>query len=65
MDWPSSRRSSPDLNAIIAYLRTFHRSERGPTRTFLPVYLWGKFKMLILGGDPPMLFYSGNAGAAQ
>jgi hypothetical protein len=33
-----------------------------PRRTFLPVYLWGKFKMLILGQDPPMVFFPGNAG---
>ena len=33
-----------------------------PSRPFLPVYLWGKFKMLILGDDPPMVFFPGNAG---
>ena len=33
-----------------------------PTRTFLPFYLWGKFKMLVLNGDPPTNFYAGNAG---
>jgi hypothetical protein len=31
-------------------------------RTFLPLYLWGKFKFLILGDDPPMIFFPGNAG---
>jgi hypothetical protein len=33
-----------------------------PSRPFLPVYLWGKFRMLILGDDPPMVFFAGNAG---
>ena len=69
MDWPSySTMPSNDLNAIVAYLRTIppisNRVPR-PTRTFLPVFLWGKFRMLILGNDPPMTFYSGNAGDAQ
>jgi hypothetical protein len=27
------------------------------------VHLWGKFKVLILGGDPPLTFYGGNAGS--
>ena len=66
MDWPSfSTLKSEDLNAIIAYLRTIPPVKNKvprPSRTFLPVYLWGKFKMLILGQDPPMLFYTGNAG---
>ena len=31
-----------------------------PSRPFLPVYLWGKFKMLILGDDPPMVFFPGQ-----
>jgi hypothetical protein len=25
--------------------------------------LWGKFNLLILGGDPPLTFYGGNAGS--
>jgi len=33
-----------------------------PKWTFLPAYLWGKFKMLVLGQDPPSTFYPGNAG---
>jgi len=68
MDWPSFSTLKPDdLNAIVAYLRTIppvvNKVPR-PSRTFLPVYLWGKFKMLILGSDPPMLFYAGNTGSA-
>ena len=54
-----------DLSAIVAYLRTVppvSNKVPAPTRTFLPVYLWGKFKMLILGDDPPMVFFPGNAG---
>jgi cbb3-type cytochrome c oxidase subunit III len=66
MDWPSfSTLKSEDLNAIIAYVRTIppvRNKVPRPSRTFLPIYLWGKFKMLILGQDPPMLFYTGNAG---
>ena len=31
--------------------------------TFLPLYLWGKFKLLILGGDPPIVIFAGNAGS--
>jgi hypothetical protein len=28
----------------------------------LPSYLWGKFKLLLLGQDPPMAIFTGNAG---
>jgi cbb3-type cytochrome c oxidase subunit III len=66
MDWPSFSTMRPeDINAIVAYLRTVPPvSNKVPriSRTFLPVFLWGKFRMLIMGGDPPMIFYSGNAG---
>jgi mono/diheme cytochrome c family protein len=66
MDWPSySTMTSEDLKAIVAYLRTVppvsNRVPK-PTRKFLPLYLWGKFTFLILGGDPPMVFFPGNAG---
>jgi hypothetical protein len=57
--------TSEDLKAIVAYLRTVppvsNRVPK-PTRKFLPLYLWGKFTFLILGGDPPMVFFPGNAG---
>jgi cbb3-type cytochrome c oxidase subunit III len=66
MDYGSfSTLSSEDLDALVAYLRTVPPvSNKVPplTRTFLPVYLWGKFQMLILGGDPPMVFFAGNVG---
>ena len=66
MDWPSfASMTTDDLNAIVAYLRTLPPVKNKvppPRRTFLPVYLWGKFKMLILGADLPMSFYPGNAG---
>ena len=66
MDWPSfSTMKDDDLSAIVAYLRTVppvRNKVPSPTRAFLPVYLWGKFKMLILNREPPMLFHSGNAG---
>lgn len=68
MDWGSfSLLKDEDLNAIVAYLRTVpavRNKVPPPSYPLLPVYLWGKFKMLILGGDPPMTFYSGNAGSA-
>jgi mono/diheme cytochrome c family protein len=67
MDWPSySRMKEDDLNAIVAYLRTVppvrNRVPR-PNWTFLPFYLWGKFRVLILGYDPPLSIYGGNAGS--
>ena len=66
MDYGSFSTLTPeDLDAIVAYLRTVPAVSNKvppPSRPFLPVYLWGKFKMLILGNDPPMVFFSGNAG---
>jgi cbb3-type cytochrome c oxidase subunit III len=64
MDWPSFSNLTPDdLHAIVAYLRTVppvsNRVPR-PKWTSFPVYMWGKFKMLILGDDPPLVFYPGN-----
>ena len=69
MDWGSYATMTPDdLNAVVAYLRTIpavkNRVPR-PTRPFLPVYLWGKFKMLILQLDPPLTFLPGNAGTKE
>lgn len=68
MDWASfSNLKDEDVNAIVAYLRTVppvHNKVPPPARTMLPLFLWGKFKMLLLGGDPPMTFYAGNAGSA-
>jgi cbb3-type cytochrome c oxidase subunit III len=67
MDYGSfSTLTSDDLEAIVAYLRTVPAVSNkvpAPSRPFLPVYLWGKFKMLILGDDPPMVFFAGNAGS--
>ena len=68
MDWASYASLRPeDLNAIVTYLRSLppiSNKVPAPTRTFLPVYLWGKFEMLALGSDPPMVFYPGNIGSA-
>ena len=68
MDWPSfSTLSATDLDAIVKYLRTLPpivNDVPEPARTALPLYLWGKFGMLVLGYDPPMIFYPGNAGSA-
>ena len=66
MDYASYSTMTPDdLSAVVAYLRTVppvSNKVPAPRRTFLPVYLWGKFKMLILGQDPPTVFFPGNAG---
>jgi cbb3-type cytochrome c oxidase subunit III len=66
MDYGSYSTMTPDdLSAIVAYLRTVppvSNKVPAPKRPFLPAFLWGKFKMLILGDDPPMIFYPGNAG---
>jgi len=66
MDWPSfSTLKSDDLSAVIAYLRTIPPVDNKippPKRTFFPFYMWGKFKMLVLQIDPPIVFYAGNAG---
>ena len=66
MDWPSFSTMTPaDINAIVAYLRTVPAVSNKvprPSRPFLPLYLWGKFRMLILGDDLPMVFFAGNAG---
>jgi mono/diheme cytochrome c family protein len=56
-----------DVSAMVAYLRTVppvRNKVPRPTRTLLPAYLWGKFRMLVLGGDPPMTFFAGNIGTA-
>ena len=66
MDWGSYSTMKPaDVDAIVAYLRTLppvsNRVPR-PKFKFLPAYLWGKFNLLILGGDPPIVLFPGNAG---
>jgi cbb3-type cytochrome c oxidase subunit III len=67
MDWASYSTLTPqDLDALVAYLRTVPPiSNRTPShrQPFLPVYLWGKFKLLMLGDDPPIAFFPGNAGS--
>jgi len=66
MDYGSFSTLTPDdLDAIVRYLRIVPPVSNNvppPRWTFLPVYLWGKFKMLILGQDLPITFYPGNAG---
>ena len=66
MDWASFSNLTPDdLNAIVAYLRTVppvYNRVPAPRWSPFPVYMWGKFKMLILGDDPPMVFFPGNYG---
>ena len=66
MDYASYSTLKPeDLDAIVKYLRTvppISNKVPRPRWTPLPAFLWGKFKMLILGQDPPMAFFPGNAG---
>jgi cbb3-type cytochrome c oxidase subunit III len=66
MDWAAfSALTSDDLNAMVAYLRTIPAVSNQvprPTRPSLPVYLWGKFKLLILKTDPPIVIFPGNVG---
>ena len=67
MDWSSYATMKPsDIDAIVAYLRTVPAvSNRVPPprfKSFFP-YMWGKFNMLILGNDPPIAVFTGNAGA--
>ena len=68
MDWASFSNLTPDdLNAIVAYLRTVppvSNKVPAPRWASFPVYIWGKFKLLILGDDPPMVFFAGNHGTA-
>jgi hypothetical protein len=54
-----------DQRALVAYLRTLRPIANripGPSPPPLPLYLWAKFRMLVLGIDPPASIYPGNAG---
>jgi cbb3-type cytochrome c oxidase subunit III len=66
MDYGSfSTLTREDQSALVAYLRTVPpivNKVPPPSRPFLPVYLWGKFRMLILGADLPIVTFPGNAG---
>jgi mono/diheme cytochrome c family protein len=66
MDWAAFSTMKPsDVDAIVAYLRTVppvHNAVPRLRRTVLPFFLWGKFKMLILGEDIPSFVYAGNSG---
>lgn len=66
MDYPSfSTLPSDDLDALVKYLRTVPAVANrvpGPTWKSTPGYLWGKFKWMILGVDPPLIFFPGNTG---
>jgi mono/diheme cytochrome c family protein len=66
MDYASFSTLTPeDLDAIVKFLRTVPpvtNKVPPPSWKPLPTFLWGKFTMLILGQDPPMVFFPGNAG---
>jgi len=67
MPWPSyASLSAADLSAVVAYLRTVPPiSNRipAPTRPNIVSYLWGKFQLLILKKDMPLVTYPGNVGS--
>jgi mono/diheme cytochrome c family protein len=68
MPWASyASMTASDLSAVVAYLRTIPPiSNRipAPRRPNLVSYLWGKFELLILKRDMPLVVYPGNAGSA-
>ena len=68
MPWPSyASLSASDLNAVVAYLRTIPPiSNRipAPLRPNIVSYLWGKFQLLIMKKDMPLVAHPGNAGSA-
>lgn len=68
MPWASyASMTASDLSAVVAYLRTIPPiSNRIPTpaRPNIVSYLWGKFQLLILKKDMPLVVYPGNAGSA-
>jgi mono/diheme cytochrome c family protein len=68
MPWPSyASLTASDLSAVVSYLRTIPPiSNRipAPTRPNIVSYLWGKFQLLILKKDMPLVTYPGNAGSA-
>jgi cytochrome c oxidase cbb3-type subunit 2 len=67
MPWTSYANLTPaDLSAIVAYLRTLPPIVNripAPARANIVSYLWGKFQLLILKKDLPLLAYPGNAGS--
>lgn len=67
MDWAAFSAMTPDdLNAMVAYLRTIppiSNKVPAPTRPFLPKYLWGKFQLLVMQRDLPIVIFPGNVGA--
>jgi mono/diheme cytochrome c family protein len=69
MPWTSyASLTQDDQRALVAFLRTLRPIVNripGPSRPALPLYLWAKFRMLILGIDPPASIYPGNAGARR
>ena len=68
MPWISYANLTPaDLGGIVAYLRTIPPITNRippPTRPNIVSYLWGKFQLLILKKDLPLLAFPGNAGSA-
>ena len=69
MPWTSyASLTQDDQRALVAFLRTLRPIVNripGPSPPALPLYLWAKFRMLILGIDPPASIYPGNAGARR
>lgn len=69
MPWTAEANLSPDdAKAIVAYLRTVPPIDNRIPKHEAPniaAYMWGKFRWLILGYEPPALVYPGNAGSAE
>ena len=68
MPWPSyASLTASDLTAIVAYLRTIPPISNRippPARPNIVSYLFGKFQLLILKKDMPLVASPGNAGSA-
>ena len=68
MPWTSyANLTASELGALVAYLRTLPPIANRippPARPNIVSYLWGKFQLLILKKDLPLLAYPGNAGSA-
>lgn len=69
MPWTAYSNLNPDdLNALVTYLRALPpiSNKIPPPQKADPItFFWGKFQMLILGRDIPLLTYPGNAGTME
>ena len=57
-----------DMKALVLYLRSLppvYNKIPPPEKENIFSFLWGKFRMLILGQDLPLRVYAGNAGTTK